>query len=555
MSMMMDYEFHDYDDEYTPLEDSGDRRRLKKKKKKQLTMSRKSMRLPPASDTTYRGGNHFDQEKRRSCLCRVCCFLCNCWTVVIVLSTMWATWLTLWLVSTYLLGPSGDSSPTPGGGTHVNAHGDMNADLVRIPYETASAKGALCLDGSAPAFYHRPGHDEGNVSWIVHLPDGQWCYNATNCFQRSRTSLGSSSHLPPSIALQGILSDDPDINPDFHHWHAVQLHYCDGASFTGNSPTALSVLDDGVIYQRGRLILDTIIAHLLNATGMNTARRIILSGTGSGGLGVFMLADHVKSLLPNTTTIHALADSAFYPDAFNRTNFMHIRLQFQRLFNLHRLTEGLDSSCFKSKLVSDPGSTWQCMFPEYGARFVSVPLFIANSMYEPWSLWFILNMRCHPASCPDIAPQMVQYGEDFVGLLRQHAGLSSEDGVFVTSCYEGDLIGQGWGNVVVGGNSLREAFASWYFNRTDPALADPRSALDVNATSVTNTTTTSSWTGIHWSVDCMGNYRCNKHCDWSEKHYELIADRLKAMDDFFIHPPSGARTKKRRAPYKSRKQN
>ena len=77
------------------------------------------------------------------------------------------------------------------------------------------------------------GKNKGVSSWILHLPDGQWCYNATHCVNRSRTHLGSSSDLPSSIPLSdGIFSNDPEVNPDFSDWNVVQLHYCDGASFS-----------------------------------------------------------------------------------------------------------------------------------------------------------------------------------------------------------------------------------------------------------------------------------------------------------------------------------
>ena len=156
----MDYEFHDYDyeDEYSPLDGSGDRRKTKKKKKPQF---KKSVRLPPLSDTKYRPKSPSSEKRCRCCSCL--CRCCNCWTIVVLLSILWSTWLTLWLVNTYLLGsPSpltGPGSGAQGGGE--NAHGGgvvSDAHLVKVPYDTAREKGAFCLDGSEPAFYHRAGN-------------------------------------------------------------------------------------------------------------------------------------------------------------------------------------------------------------------------------------------------------------------------------------------------------------------------------------------------------------------------------------------------------------
>lgn len=53
-----------------------------------------------------------------------------------------------------------------------------------------AATGALCLDGSAAGFYHRPG--ASNASWIVHFEGGGWCVDQADCEQRAQTAIGSS---------------------------------------------------------------------------------------------------------------------------------------------------------------------------------------------------------------------------------------------------------------------------------------------------------------------------------------------------------------------------
>ena len=81
------------------------------------------------------------------------------------------------------------------------------------------------------------------------------------------------------------------------------------------------------------IILDANSDKLIFSLLLNHPSSIIIAG----GLGVFMHADHIRSLLPAATTYHALADSAFYPDVYNVSNNMHIRLQFQKLYNLHHI--------------------------------------------------------------------------------------------------------------------------------------------------------------------------------------------------------------------------
>eukprot|EP01048_Picozoa_sp_COSAG05_P027607 COSAG05_NODE_8136_length_733_cov_1.082019_1_plen_164_part_01 len=41
--------------------------------------------------------------------------------------------------------------------------------------EAAQHHGAVCLDGSAPAYYWRPGSGSGAKSWVLFLEGGGWC--------------------------------------------------------------------------------------------------------------------------------------------------------------------------------------------------------------------------------------------------------------------------------------------------------------------------------------------------------------------------------------------
>ena len=193
--------------------------------------------------------------------------------------------------------------------------------------------------------------------------------------------------------------------------------------------------------------------------------------------------------------------------------------------------------------------------------------------------------------------------------LLLEAGLSHEDGVYVTSCYEGDLIGRGWNHVNVGGVSMRDAFGNWYFDRSsgereseslkrekrvadddddvpdedndedeDNVKDDDNNSDDENkitsqndeeninknhthsttdttdAVAVTvmtdsdkETTKSPSKVGKYWYIDCTESLTCNDRCVWSKKYYEQVSDELEEMCDFFILPASD-RVKRRRRP-------
>eukprot|EP00897_Mesotaenium_endlicherianum_P010819 jgi/Mesen1/9766/ME000007S09834 len=106
----------------------------------------------------------------------------------------------------------------------------------------AASKGAVCLDGSAPGYYFRPGSGTGKSSWIIFMQGGGWCYSLESCLSRSRGSLGSSHAFMPSLAVEGLFSSRRSVNPDFHNWNVAYLAYCDGASFAGDVATPVVVV-------------------------------------------------------------------------------------------------------------------------------------------------------------------------------------------------------------------------------------------------------------------------------------------------------------------------
>ena len=67
---------------------------------------------------------------------------------------------------------------------------------------------------------------------------GGWCFDQTpegvvsNCAGRATGGGGSSKYEGPTTNIGGVLSSDPTVNPHFHNWSLVFIHYCDGTSFT-----------------------------------------------------------------------------------------------------------------------------------------------------------------------------------------------------------------------------------------------------------------------------------------------------------------------------------
>lgn len=94
--------------------------------------------------------------------------------------------------------------------------------------DAAAATGAVCLDGSPPAFYFAPGPEA--TKFYIHQEGGGWCAPGLNCLQRAATPLGSSKNYSETMVFQGgYLSNDPRQNPLMHNWSMAYLKYCDGS--------------------------------------------------------------------------------------------------------------------------------------------------------------------------------------------------------------------------------------------------------------------------------------------------------------------------------------
>ncbi|KAG5517696.1 hypothetical protein RHGRI_038172 [Rhododendron griersonianum] len=111
-------------------------------------------------------------------------------------------------------------------------YSDVNVGITYVG--TAVAKGAVCLDGSPPAYHLDKGFGAGRNKWLVHHEGGGWCSNMSTCLSRKDTRLGSSKKMEKLLPFIGILSSQRKFNPDFYNWNRVLVRYCDGASFTGD---------------------------------------------------------------------------------------------------------------------------------------------------------------------------------------------------------------------------------------------------------------------------------------------------------------------------------
>jgi hypothetical protein len=172
---------------------------------------------------------------------------------------------------------------------------------------------ARCADGSPGGYILRQGFGRGAQRLVVELQGGGFCANNDDCSER-RKSLTSTdglisgrSHGP---TLDGILSADPTVNPDFYDANAVRVLYCSSDFWTGDKAPIKHPFNRRnaaqTWYFRGREIALAALTALL-AKGAATAAEILLTGDSAGGVGVVLDANDLLPLLP--APIHALVAS------------------------------------------------------------------------------------------------------------------------------------------------------------------------------------------------------------------------------------------------------
>lgn len=268
--------------------------------------------------------------------------------------------------------------------------------------DAAEKLGAVCLDGSAPAIYVRRGDP---TKWHVHFEGGGWCYHDppglledNECFYRaygpsieSNTPphyLGSSAMLPanysaqPPRPFQHFLSADPAANPGMHNWSFAFVHYCDGASFTGDLAEPVTV-QGKPLYYRGRRIRDAAIRYLLDAgagEGMSLATDVAVSGTSAGGLAIYLNIDAIRGLIPSQIHVRGLASAGHFLDYGTTFPPQMLHLAFEQ-----NSTGAFYQACIND-VVAKGGPAEVCIFPEYFSRYIQTPVFALQSRFDTWQL-------------------------------------------------------------------------------------------------------------------------------------------------------------------------
>ncbi|XP_040985859.1 pectin acetylesterase 8-like isoform X2 [Juglans microcarpa x Juglans regia] len=309
---------------------------------------------------------------------------------------------------------------------------------VGITYvQNAEPKGAVCLDGSPPAYHWDKGLGAGMNNWLVHFEGGGWCNNVTTCLSRKSTRLGSSKEMVKEVAFSGLLSKYQKFNPDFYNWNRIKVSYCDGASFTGD----VEAVDPATnLHFRGARVWLAVIEDLLSK-GMRSAENAIISGCSAGGLTSILHCDNFRALVPIGAKVKCLSDAGYFINTKDVSGAQHIEAFYSEVVATHGSAKNLPSSC-TSKMR--PGL---CFFPQNIVQQIKTPIFLVNAAYDSWQIKNILapgvaDPHGYWHSCKldikNCSPTQLTTMQDFrMQFLRAVNGLgtSSSSGLFIDSCY------------------------------------------------------------------------------------------------------------------------
>ncbi|CAO1946863.1 unnamed protein product [Urochloa humidicola] len=338
----------------------------------------------------------------------------------------------------------------------------------------AQEKGAVCLDGTPPAYYLQRGSGSGSQSWIVFLQGGAWCSSNTTetCSQRKMTLYGSSKFMGPRT-FDGILSNQQPLNPDFHNWNRAYVSYCDGASFSGD---AEGEAQDGTkLYFRGLRIWEAVITELMGK-GMDNAKQALLAGCSAGGLSSLLHCDNFRARFPQEVSVKCLADGGFFLDAKDLAGERFMWSVFNGVVQLQNVSEVLPKDCLAKK---DPT---ECFFPAELIKSISTPTFIVNSEYDAWQIQNVVapvgsypggtwsNCRDNIQNCSSKQIDVLHgFRSELIRDLEVAEG-KRDWGLFIDSCFthcQTQWNGT-WHSPTsprLGNMTVAEVFGDWYFGR------------------------------------------------------------------------------------------
>jgi len=232
-------------------------------------------------------------------------------------------------------GGSGGGGSAGGGGTPAcvtksvtitHTGGPTNPNQPRLIYvDKSKYPQAICNDGSPAAYVFRQGVGAAANRWIISLQGGHDCYDNASCSARAAnqpqliSTAGFANNPSSAPSFTGMLSSDPNENPDFYDASVVRIAYCSSDDWSGTKmgTGAFNPNDDTTWNFQGHAIVNAVIDDLMANHGLSAATEVMFTGESAGGLGVYVNANTVAGLIPQSARYLVYDDGAFDNIVYN----------------------------------------------------------------------------------------------------------------------------------------------------------------------------------------------------------------------------------------------
>ncbi len=324
------------------------------------------------------------------------------------------------------------------------------APLQKITVPNASARQAVCNDGSPAVYYFRPGKGSGANKWVIFLSGGGLCYSVESCNERKINSpqLMSSKGYPSTFVGNGVLSDLAAKNPDFFNANQVAIPYCSSDLWSGDREKSNAT---GGYEFRGIKIVRSIISELRNK-GLSVAAQILFSGTSAGGMGVMVHLDWLSAQFP-AAEVRGVNDAGWTPAQALTLPIPQSAFPVKEALQL--CNGKPDASCAQA----NPNKKYICYSSDvYG--FLNTPLMVQMSQYDPVFLSGLgVKFPFDPAE--------KVLADLFAAAIRD--SLSDVNAAFSPRTNtHGVLPYQRFTGLKINGFSLQQLMGNWFFNRPGP---------------------------------------------------------------------------------------
>jgi len=332
-------------------------------------------------------------------------------------------------------------------------------NLERVLFNADEVKqwGARCLNGSPSGFYYRAATSTASkFKWFIFLQGGGLCLinpdpswqNVENCRSRVNTALGNSALWPATRGATNsyFVSD----------WNQVFIPYCGGDLHAGTIMESSSGL-----YYAGHNTIAAVL-NRLNSLSFESAAEVLLSGESAGGIGVFTNANFVGLHVPKTAVLRAFPNAGwFLHDPPYNTNYFSNSFQF--LYNNSKAY--LDPACTKSR----PNAPWDCFAGNYTFPFLTMPTFVANSIFDSNQLVVQAGIPNPGNTWPN--PAANEYAVEKAQLLNntlKQVANNPTSGIFVTTAFTHVLPM----TETVQGHTLLQTLNAWHTGTGIPKVMD-----------------------------------------------------------------------------------